>query len=206
MTDDNLRARLRDADPAAGLAPLTTDRVTDLLGNLPAGHPAAARPAPARRPRTVRRLALVAAGLVLAGVAVAAGAVLRAPGDSGPVAQPPVSPAVVTVTRIVAGGGAAKCAPPSAAVLATAPLAFAGTVERVAGGLAVLTVTHRYAGTPTAVVEVAQGDGSSEALIGATVFEPGREYLVAAAGGQALDCGYSGLATPELRTLYDAAF
>ncbi|MEU8234329.1 hypothetical protein AB0C12_32475 [Actinoplanes sp. NPDC048967] len=67
-------------------------------------------------------------------------------------------------------------------------------------------VTHRYAGRPTEAVEVAQGDGNGEALIGATVFEPGRQYLVAATDGHTLVCGYSGLATPELRALYDAAF
>ncbi|MEU8612012.1 hypothetical protein AB0C29_28905, partial [Actinoplanes sp. NPDC048791] len=121
--------------------------------------------------------------------------------------EPTASPAVATVTRIVVvGDTAAKCMPPDPAMLARVSLAFAGTVERIAGGTAVLRVTHRYAGPPTDVVEVAQSDGNSEALIGATVFEPGRQYLVAATDGQTLVCGYSGLATPELQALYDAAF
>ena len=76
----------------------------------------------------------------------------------------------------------------------------------VADGTVVLTVTHLYAGTRTDVVEVAQSDGNSEALIGATAFEPGRAYLVAATDGRAMVCGYSGLATPDLQALYDAAF
>ncbi|MGW4948020.1 hypothetical protein ACWEOZ_41250, partial [Actinoplanes sp. NPDC004185] len=119
----------------------------------------------------------------------------------------PVSPAIAVVTRIVvAGDTAAKCMPPEPARLAEVPLAFAGTVERVADGTAFLRVTRLYAGPPTDVVEVAQSDGNSEALIGATVFEPGGQYLVAASDGQALVCGYSGRATPELSALYDAAF
>lgn len=220
MTDDDLRARLRNADPAAGLAPLPPERVTRLLEDSmtndldpsPAGtaDPAAPvspreaerGPVPRRRARTARRLAFAAAGLVVGVAAVAVGAALRSPDDSGP----DVRPAILVVTRIVAGGGAAKCVQPSAATLAAAPLAFAGTVDEIAGGTAVLKVTHLYAGTGTDVVEVAQSDGNSEALIGATAFEPGRAYLVAATDGRAMVCGYSGLATPELQALYDAAF
>jgi hypothetical protein len=167
------------------------------------------------RPRPVRRWALAAAGLVLVAVAATgAGVALRSSDGPGPGPRlgagpgvPTVSPAVVPVTRIVvAGDTAAKCMPPDPEVLARVSLSFAGTVERIAGGTAVLRVTHLYAGPPTEVVEVAQSDGNSEALIGATVFEPGRQYLVAATDGQALVCGYSGLATPELQALYDAAF
>ncbi|GAA3959148.1 hypothetical protein [Actinoplanes auranticolor] len=73
-------------------------------------------------------------------------------------------------------------------------------------GTAFVRVTRLDAGPPTDVVELAPSDGNSEALIGATVFEPGRQYLVAATDGQALVCGYSGAATPELQALYDAAF
>jgi len=221
VTDDDLRARLRNADPAAGLAPLPPERVTRLLEDsmtndldpspavtadpaAPVSSREAERgPVPRRRAGTARRLAFAAAGLVVGVAAVAVGAALRSPDDSGP----DVRPAILTVTRIVvAGGGAAKCVQPSAATLAAAPLAFAGTVDEVAGGTAVLTVTHLYAGTRTDVVEVAQSDGNSEALIGATAFEPGRAYLVAATDGRAMVCGYSGLATPELQALYDAAF
>jgi hypothetical protein len=240
VTDDDLRARLRNADPATGLAPLSPERVTRLLEDSmtndldpsPAGTADPAKPVSRREAELVsgreaelvsggeaepvsvreaergpagpgRRLAFAAAALVVGIAAVAVGAALRSSDDSGPA----VRPAILTVTRVVvAGGGAAKCAAPSATTLASAPLAFAGTVERVADGTAVLTVTHLYAGTRTDVVEVAQSDGNSEALIGATAFEPGAAYLVAATDGRAMVCGYSGLATPELQALYDAAF
>lgn len=227
MTDDDLRARLRNADPATGLAPLPPERVTRLLedfmtNDLDPSPAATAGPAEPVSPEPVsagpvfpgpvfpreaervpaRRLAFAAAGLVVGVAAVAVGAALRSPEDPGPA----VRPAILTMTRIVAGGVAAKCVPPSAATLSAAPLAFAGIVERVDGGTAVLTVTHLYAGTRTDIVEVAQSDGASEALIGATAFEPGGAYLVAATDGRAMVCGYSGLATPELRALYDAAF
>jgi hypothetical protein len=209
VTDDDLRARLRDADPAADLAPLSPDRVTRLLEDSMIAELSTAPP----RPRPARRWALAAAGLVLVAAAVTGtGAVLRSSDGPGPgpgsVPGPaPVSPAVVRVARIVIPGDtAAKCMPPDARMLARVSLAFAGTVERITGGTAVLRVTRLYAGPPTDVVEVAQSDGTSEALIGATVFEPGGQYLVAAADGQALVCGYSGRATPELQALYDAAF
>jgi hypothetical protein len=207
VTDDDLRARLRNADPAARLAPLSPDRVTRLLEDSVIAEFSTAPP----RPRPARRWALAAAGLVLvAAAATGTGAVLRSSDGSGPGAGPvlpPASPAVVSVTRIVIPGDtAAKCMPPDARMLARVSLAFAGTVERITGSTAVLRVTRLYAGPPTDVVEVAQSDGTSEALIGATVFEPGGQYLVAASDGQALVCGYSGLATPELQALYDAAF
>lgn len=202
MTDDDLRARLRGADPAIGLAPLSPARVTRLLedsmtNDLDTSRTAVAAPAPAPPRRTARRFAVAAAGLVLIAGAVATGVALRSPDAPAPGPRAHI---------VVAGGGAAKCAPPRATSLAAASLAFAGTVQRVAAGTAVLTVTHLYAGAPAEVVEVAQGDGNSEALIGASVFEPGRAYLVAAIDGQAMVCGYSGLATPELQALYDAAF
>jgi hypothetical protein len=209
VTDDDLRARLRDADPAAQLAPLSPDRTARLLEDSMITEFGTSPTVAPPRPRPVRRWALAAAGLVLvAAAATGTGAVLRSSDGPGPgPGLPPVSPAVVSVTRIVvAGDTAAKCMPPDPGVLARVPLAFAGTVERIAGGTAVLHVTRLYAGPPTDVVEVAQSDGNSEALIGATVFESGRQYLVAATDGQALVCGYSGLATPELQALYDAAF
>lgn len=193
MTSDDLGDRLRAADPAAELAPLGPDRVTRLLETTMT----TTLDKPPARPRH-RRMFAVAAAVV---AAATAGTALAIGGG-----HEPARPAQPTVTRLVNAGGTAKCAAPSAATLAGAPLAFAGTAERIDQGVVTLKVTRLYAGPASDLVEVRQASGASEALIGATLFETGRGYLIAAADGRALACGYSGLATPELQALYDEAF
>jgi hypothetical protein len=160
-------------------------------------------PAVRRRPRRWMITAAAAVVVLLAGLtAIFAYGGSPAPGPA-PVPGPARPP---SVTRLVEGGGAAKCRPPTAAVLADVPLAFEGTVQHIKNGTVTLAATRFFAGPRSDLVEVRQSDGDSQALIGATVFETGRTYLVAAADGQTMPCGYSGLATPELTALYAAAF
>ncbi len=45
-----------------------------------------------------------------------------------------------------------------------------------------------------------------EALIGGVAWEVGRSYIVSASDGVVHYCGQTGPATPELQTIYDAAF
>jgi hypothetical protein len=45
-----------------------------------------------------------------------------------------------------------------------------------------------------------------EALIGGIPFAVGEEYLVSAQAGSVNYCGFSGPATPEYRTAFEAAF
>jgi hypothetical protein len=204
MTDDDLRARLRGVDPAAALAPLDPGRVTRHLEN---AMTTTLDNAPALR-RLPRRWMITAASAVV--VLLTGLTAIFAYGGSpapGPAPAPVPGPAhQQSVTRLVEGGGAAKCRPPTAAVLAEVPLAFEGTVEQIKGGTVTLAATRFFAGPRSDLVEVWQSDGNSEALLGATVFETGRTYLIAAADGQTKPCGYSGLATPELTALYAAAF
>ncbi|GAA0813433.1 hypothetical protein [Spirilliplanes yamanashiensis] len=195
MTDDDLRARLRRADPAGTLPPLGPGPTQRLLENAMTIAPE--RPAARRRPW----LAGAAAAAV---VAVIAGVGLARSDDPGPgtVAAPPP-----TVTRVVdRSGGTEKCLPPRAERLAEAGLAFEGTVRSVDGDVVTLVPARFLTGPATDLVEVEQADESSEALVGATRFEVGETYLVAVVDGTVLICGYSGLATPELRQLYDEAF
>ena len=193
MSFDDLENRLRAADPAAELVPLGPDRVTRLLETTMT----ITLDKPSARPRRRRMIAVAAAAVAaaIAGVVIAVGG----GHEAAPQAQP-------TVTRLVNAGGTAKCAAPTAGTLAGASPAFAGTVERIEQGVVTLKVTRLYAGPASDLVEVRQASGASEALIGATLFETGRSYLIAAADGSALACGYSGLATPELQALYDEAF
>jgi hypothetical protein len=179
--DDSLRDQLRRSDPASSLEPLADEDVSLLLGQ--------AMAAPSR-PRLMRYAKPVAAVVSLAAAVVVAFAVLS--GDPQPV-----------VERVTASSGAvAKCVPPSAEELRKADVAVEGTVQSIKGGVVRLTIAQVWAGPKADVLEVAQSDGASES----TEFAVGRTYLVAAEGGQVRGCGYTGLVSPELRTLYGAAF
>ncbi|MGK5682843.1 hypothetical protein [Actinoplanes sp. URMC 104] len=105
-------------------------------------------------------------------------------------------------------GGAAKCVPPTAGKLrASADFAFAGTVSSVYRDAVTLRVTEVFRGEQAGAVRVPQQGTRSEGLLGSGTFELGKEYLVAAAGGAILVCGYSGEAgSPGLRELFDTAF
>ena len=195
MTDDDLRVRLSRADPAAQLAPSTPDRIAQLLENSMTVTEVRRRPA----------MAYAAAALVL--VAAVAGLLLwRSPGhDAGPGS----ATAGTTAVQLALGGTQANCVEPQAASLAeAADLAFAGTVTGIQGQTVTLQVTHTYKGANVTAAQVRQTGDTSEQLVGADgTFQLGRKYLVAAAEGQVMICGYSGEAdAPGLRDLYDQAF
>ncbi|MDI6101764.1 hypothetical protein QLQ12_24385 [Actinoplanes sp. NEAU-A12] len=157
--------------------------------------------------RTVRRWAPpVAAALVLI-AAGAAWAVTRPSSEAGaPVAAAPsVSTVVVDLT---ATGMQAKCREPEAQRLAgSADFAFEGTVSGIENGRVTLAVTRVFKGEAATTVRVSQADGGSERMLGSGEFEAARNYLIAAADGSVLICGYSGEADAiGLRELYEAAF
>ncbi|WP_033346168.1 hypothetical protein [Catenuloplanes japonicus] len=184
--DDDLRARLRDADPAAGLPPLPPARIDRLMEETMAATTTNRRP--------VLLAAAAALALVVAGAGIA-GWVLNRPAET-------------STTTITAAGVRAKCVEPTAATLAErADFAFAGTVTAVTGDVVTLHVTRVYRGEPVTEVEVAQTGGASETLLGSGAFETGRDYLVSSAAGAMLICGYSGESTtPGLPEMFDAAF
>ena len=197
MTDDDLRARLRRADPAASLPPTAPDHVSRLLGETMTSATAVAPP------RNRRRFVLAAAALVLV-VGVGGGWLLLRPDGSSP-----VTPALGTIVQLKgAPAVAAKCVEPQPAALASAAdFAFAGTVTDIAENVVRLDVTRVYRGAAADEVQVAQAGGSSEQMLGSGRFEKGRKYLVASSGGSVLICGFSGEADiPGLQELYDQAF
>ena len=207
MTDDDLRAQLRRADPAASLTPITPDRVPRLLED-------AMSSTVIEKKKPAAPMWLAAAAVALVAVGGATVAIGGWPGGSGTppgqVAAPPAKQdpqQQPVVARINAGSGAqAKCIPPSPEFLRPVDLAFEGTVTGIVNGLVTLDVVKVWSGERADVVEIAQTDGATEALLAGTHFEVGETYLVAAEDGQAKICGYSGVASPELRALYDAAF
>jgi hypothetical protein len=219
--DDELRARLRHADPAASLAPLAPDRVSQLLEQTMNDTTTATR-------RRIPALAAAAVLLVAAGFTWA----LTRPDPEGPNPGAPIAARSAdgagegaasgtgtgtkgtqgpgsAVELSVGDGIAAKCAEPRPEHLTTGTdFVFAGTVAAITGDRVTLKVTHVYKGPPGATTaHVTQTGDSSETMLGSGRFETGADYLVASSGGRVMICGYSGEAgTPGLRALYDEAF
>lgn len=183
--DDDLRERLRRADPAATLASAAPDQVRQLTEETMS--------------RTVtRRWALpVAAALVLL-----AGGAAWAMTRQEPIE---VSPAVGRTVALTSNDVAAKCVAPTATRLSEiSDFAVEGTVSTVAGDIVTLNVTRVFRGEPATSVEVQQSADHSEAN---DKFETGKSYLIAASDGEVLICGYTGSADRlGLRGLYEEAF
>ncbi|XVV08800.1 hypothetical protein ACQP2X_28595 [Actinoplanes sp. CA-131856] len=191
MTDDDLRARLRRADPARSLpASPTRFPLEEIMTT--------ATPAP---PRKRPLIALAAAALVL--VAAGIGWLTLRPEET-----PTVTTQELRTVQLTAPGVQAKCVEPTAEVLAErADFAFAGTVTAVEGATVTLDVTHVYRGSAAGQVQIAQAGDSSEQMMGSGKFENGGKYLVSSSQGAMLICGYSGEADAEgLQGLYDRAF
>ena len=199
--DDDLRSRLRRADPAASLAPLAPDETSRLLEET---MTTTIVPPGATTGRGRRLAVLVAAALVL--LAAAGGGWLLT--RSTPPVIDAIKPAAVVVSLKAAAGPPRKCSAPAAETLATGTdFAFAGTVTGIAGDVVTLSVTHVYKGATADEVRVGQAPGRSEYLLGSGRFETGKKYLIASSEGGVLTCGYSGEADSlGLQDLYDKAF
>ena len=199
-SDDELREQLRGADPARSLPPLSEESVSVLANRIMDEVPPPSRLEP---PSRGRRVGLLAAATGLAAAVVAGVLVTLSSGaEPGVQADPPLT------ERVVLGdsGIESKCATPDPAELRTVDVAVEATVRSISDGVVALAVSHVWAGPPVDVLEVEQTSGASESLLGGTSFAEGETYLVAAADGQVRGCGYSGVASAELRGLYDEAF
>ncbi len=104
------------------------------------------------------------------------------------------------------GSVAAKCAMPSAEILATFDTAFAGTVTSLDGGTATLSVDQWYAGDAGDTVTVESPSKDLQDLLLAVDFEQGKSYLVSATDTRVTLCGFTAEESPELKALYDEAF
>ncbi|GLY15009.1 hypothetical protein Kisp01_20240 [Kineosporia sp. NBRC 101677] len=199
-SDDELREQLRGADPARSLPPLPAESVSALADRIMDEVPSPSRFRPPSRGRRVGWSA-AAAGLA---AAVVAGVVVNLSGESEPGVQ---AESPVTERVVLDGSGAdSKCPAPEAAELRTVDVAVEATVRTISDGVVALAVSHVWAGPQFDVLEVEQTSGASESLLGGTSFTEGETYLVAAVDGQVRGCGYSGVASTELRSLYDEAF
>ncbi len=204
MTDDELRARLRASDPAASLPPAAPHEVARLLEDVMATELTTENRETGTRNRgPLTWLVAAAAVLVIAGAGVFGVRALT--GDDAPPAA--VDP-VETVTRldVPVTPAAAKCMVPNPEALATAGVAFDGTVTKIGGGQVVLTPTHWYAGQPTDSVEVSAPSEQMQELASAVDFQQGDRYLVSASDGQVTLCGFSAAYTEDLAAIYVEAF
>lgn len=99
----------------------------------------------------------------------------------------------------------AMCIVISAEELAKLPVAFEGTATSVDGENVTLDVTQWFRGGDAAQVALTAPQGL-EALIAGIAFEEGQTYLITATDGVVNYCGFSDVASPELRALYEEAF
>jgi hypothetical protein len=205
---DELRARLRAADPASSLPRSDPDRVARLLEDTMSDTQTAEPRTDGTRKRSpLTWLAAAAVVVIIAGLG--AFAALNGGQDSGtPVAGPSKGEATTTeLTAPGAGATTGRCLPPSVDALSGADVAFDGTVEGVEGDLVTLRATHWYAGTPTDLVTVKGPSEELQQLLVAVDFQDGGRYLVAASkGGRVLVCGLSAPFSQRLEALYGKAF
>lgn len=195
MTDE-MRERLSRLDPmhsGVPVEPATSESSRQLLeGIMSTPTKERAGEKPANRRTWVIGVAAVAA-LVLA---VAAGLNLAGEGGGEPLAlnAPADDPMAICIAF----------SPEQLA--ATAELAFEGTVTAVDGDTVTLSVDQWYLGGDDATEVVLNAPQGMEALIGGIPFEVGSQYLISAQDGTVNYCGFSGPATPELRSGFEAAF
>ncbi|MDI6911010.1 hypothetical protein [Nocardioides sp.] len=204
MTDE-LRARLRAADPAASLPPADPDGVTRLLEDVMSTELTTENRETGTRDRgPLTWLVAAAAVLIIAGVGLFG--VLNH--DTDP-AAPPTAADDKTVTELTAPSAAAyaaRCMVPNADLLRQQTVAFEGSVSTIADGMVTLVVAHWYAGDPTDLVRVQAPPADLQQLIGAVSFEPGERYLVSATDGRVTVCGLSAPWSADLAALYGQAF
>lgn len=193
-----LRDRLRRIDPMRSGAPTeppTTEssrRLLEEIMSTPVKDPSR-EISPVRRNWLMAATAVAALALVVGGVATLTG------GDPDPVAAEPL------VLSTGESGVIASCLPLDAEYLASMPMAFEATAVSVEGDEVVLDVDRWFRGGEATQVILRAPQGF-EALIDGFAFEAGARYLISASEGTVNYCGFSGLATPELRAVYDEAF
>lgn len=204
MTDE-LRDRLRAADPATSLPPADPTRVSRLLEDVMSTELTTENRETGTHDRSpLTWLVAAAAVLIIAGVGLFA--VLNH--DEDPPA-PPTAADDKTVTELIAPSAeayAARCMVPNAEVLAQQQVAVDGTVTSMADGIVTLAVDEWYAGEATDLVRVQAPEPEMQQLVGAVDLQEGGRYLVSATDGRVTVCGFSAPWSEDLAALYDQAF
>jgi len=222
VTDDELLARLRAADPAASLPPADPSRVARLLEDAMSDDLSTESRAVESRATESRATGargrgpltwLVAAAAVLLIVGGGAFGVARlglgtgtgGAGDDAAV-RTDDRPTATRLRAPAAQAYTARCMIPSAETLAQQSVAFEGTVDEISEGLVSLMPTRWYHGKPSDTVLVESPAPQLTDLIGAARFEVGQRYLVSATGGVVTVCGHTAPYSAGLARLYAEAF
>jgi hypothetical protein len=198
---DELRERLARIDPMHSGVPTESTTSTssrELLENV-MSTPIKEKTEP--KPTPPRTWVMAVAAVVALVLAIAGGFALTGDDDS------PV--ATAETLELTAGGEdlMASCIAFSPEELdRVAEIAFAGTVSTVDGATVRLTVDTWYRGDDAVEAVVLNAPQGMEALIGGIPFAEGEQYLISAQAGSVNYCGFSGPATPEYRTAFEAAF
>jgi hypothetical protein len=207
MSDHEMEARLRAADPASSLPPATPHEVARLLEDVMATELTTENRETGTHDRgPLTWLVAAAALVVIAGVGFFGIRALTGD-DTTPLSAEPTPQTTTSLTGPADGAASAKCAVPTAELMAGLPVAFDGTVTSVDGDEVMLEPTHWYAGTPSDVVVVTAPGEQWEQLLSAVHFEEGGRYLVSAGADSAVTvCGFSAPYSDELAAVYAKAF
>jgi hypothetical protein len=206
---DELRNRIRRLDPMGPEVATRTVSESRELMEAVMSNPTETKSTERRTERTRQALRPAAA----------------TPGGSIAISRPvawvaaAVTVAVIAAFALLNGGGTAplvlsagesdpalmSCLPFSVDILDDMEVAFEGTVTNVDGDQLTLDVVTWYKGGDSDQVQITAPLGM-EALIGGIPFEAGGSYLVSASNGVVSYCGYTGVASPELRAAFEQAF
>ena len=225
--DEDLRALLAAADPAAALPPADPSGMARLMEDLMSEHtdPRLDTTTENRadhlrhRSRLTWVVAAAAAVVIVGGIAVA----VSGGGDSGPgtagsdvvdsssgAGTTSESGESVSVTELTLGGDApaTRCLAPDSApqVVAAQTLVVDAVVESISGGVVTLAPTTFYTGEATDLVTVSEPSGDLQALLSGVDFAEGGRYLVSATEGRVTLCGFSGPYSESLADVYERAF
>lgn len=218
MNDDEMRDRLRRADPATSLPPAdagaTARRLEVTMSHDPDSPPVDETRATGTRHRSNLTWLVAAAAVVLIAAVGVFGLMNRDTDDAGPVvdggpaagAPSDTEPASTLTQLSVDGATEGRCMVPNAELLRSQSLAFDGTVESLTDGVATLAPTEFFAGDPTDLVAVAAPGEELQALLGAVDFREGERYLVSATDGRVTLCGFTAPYSSQLASLYAEAF
>lgn len=199
MTDD-LRRRLRAADPVAALEP-DPSRITTLaeatmstdLDNTESTTTSGGR-------RTGLRVLAAAAAVAAVTALGTAGYLALGPDDDQSAAAP-----TTMELSLPPGDVMSSCIQYSVDFLADMPVAFSGTVESVEGSTVRLGVDRWYRGGDADVVQLENPSGPMTSIDGVE-FVDGTRYLVTASEGTVNGCGYTAVWTESMAKDFATAF
>lgn len=204
--DDDLRAMLSDLDPMSARVPVESHtsprarhQVEQIMSQSTEFETVAAK-------RAGRGKTWLAAAAAVAAIAVGTTIAVSATGGGGDesvVAQPK------TVVALQTAGGdpmMQMCMMFDVKQLATAGMAFGGTVTSIGDGKVTLDVDRWFKGGNADQVTIAIPPGGDNVALDGVEFAVGKRFLISATDGVLGTCGYSGPATPELERYFEQAF